>query len=253
MNVALYGRSCRRWTMTERGETALQRDSTTLGIGPSSLKWTGETLEIGIDELGMPLPRRVRGTIRLYPQVLPGVQFHLDAEATQIWQPIAPSARVEVRMTSPDLSWSGSGYFDHNRGSRPLECAFERWDWSRQSALKATHILYHTTAREGSRDCLALSIDSAGRIDQRLPPPRHGLAPARIWRIARTTLCDDGASARVLETLEDTPFYARSLVETSLWGVRGPSMHESLNLDRFAAPIVQAMLPFRMPRRSRWR
>jgi carotenoid 1,2-hydratase len=28
------------------------------------------------------------------------------------------------------------------------------------------------------------------------------------------------------------------------------AVHESLELDRFTLPIVQAMLPFRMPRRS---
>jgi carotenoid 1,2-hydratase len=29
------------------------------------------------------------------------------------------------------------------------------------------------------------------------------------------------------------------------------AMHESLSLDRFMRPWVQAMLPFRMPRRAR--
>jgi len=28
-------------------------------------------------------------------------------------------------------------------------------------------------------------------------------------------------------------------------------MHESLSLDRFKMPVVQAMLPFRMPRASK--
>jgi carotenoid 1,2-hydratase len=27
-------------------------------------------------------------------------------------------------------------------------------------------------------------------------------------------------------------------------------VHESLDLDRFRSPVVQAMLPFRMPRRT---
>jgi carotenoid 1,2-hydratase len=30
-------------------------------------------------------------------------------------------------------------------------------------------------------------------------------------------------------------------------------MHESLSLDRFASRWVQAMLPFRMPRRTGWK
>ena len=54
---------------------------------------------------------------------------------------------------------------------------------------------------------------------------------------------------QLVETLEDTPFYARSRIETQLYGERGNIFHESLELDRFASPVVKAMLPFRMPRR----
>ena len=55
--------------------------------------------------------------------------------------------------------------------------------------------------------------------------------------------------ATLARTLEDTPFYARSLVGTRLFGHAATSVHESLDLDRFRSRIVQAMLPFRMPRR----
>ena len=54
-----------------------------------------------------------------------------------------------------------------------------------------------------------------------------------------------------LRSLEDGPFYARSLIESTLLGERVHGVHESLSLDRFAAPWVQALLPFRMPRRAR--
>jgi carotenoid 1,2-hydratase len=52
----------------------------------------------------------------------------------------------------------------------------------------------------------------------------------------------------VRTTLEDTPFYARSVLETEVFGKRATAMHESLSLTRFSKPWVQAMLPFRMPR-----
>jgi carotenoid 1,2-hydratase len=35
-----------------------------------------------------------------------------------------------------------------------------------------------------------------------------------------------------------------------MMGERTSAMHESLDMDRFTAPLVQAMLPFRMPRRG---
>lgn len=61
---------------------------------------------------------------------------------------------------------------------------------------------------------------------------------------------DAGHPARVLRTLEDGPFYARSLVGATWLGEPVQALHESLSLRRFSAPWVQAMLPFRMPRRG---
>ena len=71
---------------------------------------------------------------------------------------------------------------------------------------------------------------------------------ASAWRIARRTRCESGASARVEQTLEDGPFYARSLLRTHLLGDEVGAMHESLDMTRWRRPLVQAMLPFRMPR-----
>jgi carotenoid 1,2-hydratase len=56
----------------------------------------------------------------------------------------------------------------------------------------------------------------------------------------------------VIETLEDTPFYARSVIAGDLMGERVTAVHESLWMDRFTSPVVQAMLPFRMPRVGRF-
>jgi carotenoid 1,2-hydratase len=55
----------------------------------------------------------------------------------------------------------------------------------------------------------------------------------------------------ILETFEDAPFYARSLLRGQWRGEQAMAVHESLSLDRFRAPWVQLMLPFRMPRRPR--
>jgi carotenoid 1,2-hydratase len=55
---------------------------------------------------------------------------------------------------------------------------------------------------------------------------------------------------RVMQTLEDTPFYARAVLESGLLGQRVVSVHETLNLRRLTSPVVQAMLPWRMPRRA---
>jgi carotenoid 1,2-hydratase len=57
-------------------------------------------------------------------------------------------------------------------------------------------------------------------------------------------------AAGLAQTLEDTPFYARSLVRAKLAGQPAFGVHETLSAERFATPWVQAMLPFRMPRRG---
>ena len=50
----------------------------------------------------------------------------------------------------------------------------------------------------------------------------------------------------------DAQFYSRSVVETMLNGERVQGVHEALDLDRFASPVVKSMLACRVPRRARW-
>ncbi len=90
-----------------------------------------------------------------------------------------------------------------------------------------------------------MRFDRSATPQETIPPQRAGL-PATLWRIPRYTRTDDAAKVRA--TLEDGPFYARSLVDTQLFGERTTAFHEQLSLDRFAAPWVRALLPFRMPR-----
>ena len=58
-------------------------------------------------------------------------------------------------------------------------------------------------------------------------------------------------AARVLRTLEDTPFYSRSMIVSGNDINHGSAIHESVDLDRFASRWVQTLLPFKMPRRVR--
>lgn len=69
------------------------------------------------------------------------------------------------------------------------------------------------------------------------------------WRVARSVRSD--GAAKIVKTLEDAPFYARSVLSAKLLGKPVTLIHESLSLDRFKMPLVQAMLPFRMPRALR--
>ena len=247
LNVALYGPRA-RWAMTERGAAALERAAAHLAIGPSRLEWRGDMLRVVIAEATMPWFGRVRGEVRLHPRALPGRGFAIDPAGRHRWTPLAPLARVEVALTAPALRWSGAGYCDMNAGAAPLEADFARWDWSCARVGAEAAVLYETWPRGGAAQTLALRFDARGTCEMFDPPPPLAL-PRTRWRVARRTRAE---AARVVRTLEDTPFYARSVLATRLLGTEAAGVHESLSLDRFRAPWVQAMLPFRMPRRAGW-
>ena len=248
LNVALYGRSTKHWALTERGSGDLSQDEALLKIGPSRLEWDGTTLTIDIDEITAPFPSRIRGTVRVTPSALTARVFDLDAEGRHRWHPVAPSARIDVAMERPGLHWSGNGYFDSNFGEAPLEAAFTAWDWGRARIEDGTAVLYDVLRRDGGKLSLALHFDDAGAIEPFDPPPQIAL-PHTFWRISRKARSAD-ENPLLIKTLEDTPFYARSLVGQTLMGEPTVAVHESLSLDRVANPIVRAMLPFRMPRHS---
>lgn len=247
-NVVLYGPRGKRWAMTERGRNSIVRGADTLTISNSSISVERDCVRLSIHETCVPLPFRLRGEVRLYPLALAHATYGIDRARRHFWRPIAPSARVEVEMASPDLRWQGHGYMDHNRGAAPLEDDFRNWTWTRLSMGRDSAILYDTTLRDGDDVSLALRFSADGKATVFDPPPMTPLQATR-WRVPREVRSETGGEASV-RTLEDTPFYARSAVTTQLLGNVASGMHESLLLDRFRSPIVQWMLPFRMPRRA---
>lgn len=248
----MYGRGGYRWSMTERGRRDLGRSADHLTIGPSSVRWSGGNLEIDINEICVPIPRALRGRVVVTPASAPSEPFALDAARRHIWQPIAPIARVVVEMDAPKLSWSGQAYVDSNLGSEPLEAAFRSWDWSRTIERDRTHIFYDIVARDGSVLSLAPVFGGAPRADapQVKLPGQVELKPS-LWRVPRKVRSESPNATAVLEAWEDGPFYARTLVSTQLGSEPVRAVHETVSLSRFSQPVVKAMLPFRMPRRTR--
>jgi carotenoid 1,2-hydratase len=215
------------------------------------MEWRDDALSVHIHEVATPWLRRMRGRIRLHAQTLYGRPHVLDAAGRHAWMPIAPSARVEVEFEEPRLRWRGHGYFDMNTGEEPLEAGFCGWHWSR-AALRdgAAALLYDATTRSGDARQLGLRIDRGG-LAEALPVAAPVVLGRTGWGIARHTRADAAQAAAVVRTLEDTPFYARSLISTTVQGEPVTAVHESLDLDRFARRWVQLLLPFRMPRRAR--
>jgi carotenoid 1,2-hydratase len=247
LNVALYRAGRDRWAMTERGRSDLSRDAAALQIGPSHVQWRDDALRIEVNEWTAPIPGRMRGTINLHAEAINATSFEIDDGGRHRWRPIAPRARIEVCFDNGALAWKGDAYLDSNWGAEPLERAFCCWDWSRAHSERGTTVHYDVVQRSGATRGLSLRFDREGRPSPVESPPRTQL-PDTFWKLARTTRGAADAPPRLLRTLEDSPFYARSSLTGAVDGAPADIMHESLSLDRFRSPIVRAMLPFRMPR-----
>ena len=246
INIGLYRPNGKLWAMTERGRSALARDADTFSVGPSQARWIGDSLHIDIAERSMPLGRRLAGRVIVRPEGLNQRRFSLDSEGRHTWQPIAPLARIEVAFKQPSWYWQGDAYVDTNAGQRPLEADFRSWHWSRGTDTGRTTINYAVTDLHGRERSLALAFMADGQHEELATPPVVEL-PDSGWRIGRKTQND--AIPVVERTLEDTPFYARSLLRVKdAQGTQRRIMHESLSLQRFSSTWVRTLLPFRMPR-----
>lgn len=247
VNVGLYLPRGGYWSMTERPHGSTRRSAAELAVGPSALRWDGRILRIDIDERSVPRLAPLRGSVSVLPEAGGGRECALDPGGRHRWQALAPMARVEVDFERPALRWRGTGYWDCNHGDEPLERAFRSWQWARTHlAGGITAIDYDALLRAGGRTRLHLRIgpDGTRTVDPLAPPLR---LPRSAWGIGRA-IATDASQARITRGLEDGPFYSRSLVGTTIDGQAVTTMHESLDLDRFASPWVQALLPFRMPR-----
>jgi carotenoid 1,2-hydratase len=248
MHVVLYGKK-NRWAMTERTDAALTQSRDCLTIGASSIRWEGDRAIIDIDEVTAPLPRRVRGQITVHCDHVYDRASYLDANREHRWWPINPRARAEVRLDSPGLNWDGHAYFDSNDGDVPLEQSFDYWNWSRASlADGGAAILYDLELKGGGFRSLALRYGTDGKVKDFVSPDQMLTLPRTRWLVERQTRCEPPAKPAIVESWVDSPFYSRSVVSTQLLGESVTAVHESLDMRRFVSPIVQIMLPVKVPR-----
>lgn len=248
LNVALYGEAGRRWAMTERGRRSVRRGAGEFSVGPSRMAWESNSLIVEFDERAAPWPRRVKGRIRLHTEGLCRFVTALDAGGLHRWGPIAPCARIEVELDHPAVRWSGAAYLDSNEGDEPIDRAFRDWDWSRARLEDgSTAVIYDVRPRSGQDRVIAERFAASGRHVAFEAPPRQML-PASGWRIARGVRTESGHPARVLQTLEDTPFYVRSTLSCGLLGESVTAIHESISMPRLVSMPVRLMLPWKMPR-----
>jgi carotenoid 1,2-hydratase len=196
----------------------------------------------------VPIPRRIQGRIKLWPQQLFAYSTALDAAGRHRWGPLAPASRIEVDLTSPDIQWQGHAYLDSNEGDEPVERGFHTWDWSRARLRDGSTVVFYDMQAPGTDDrLLSLRFTPKGTVES-IAPPAVQLLPKTAWRIQRRMRSDHRVKVR--EQLEDTPFYQRALLQFDYAGEPLLAFHETLSVPRLVSPVVQAMLPWRMPRRA---
>lgn len=256
INVALYGPPANRWTMTERGRKAMKRDAASFQVGPSRIRRDGADIVIDFDEVSVPRPpaqwllKRVKGQIRFSPDAVTARVFDIDAGGRHRWWPVSPTGRISVNFETGGEDWAGHGYMDSNWGTEPLERGFTLWDWARGRMPDGDAVIIYDAIRtDGSRGAISVRIGRDGRVETMPMPERTRLANG-FWGVPRAGHHDPGARASLTRTLEDGPFYTRSVIRTRLMSETVDMMHESLSGSRFASPVVKLMLPFRMPRRA---
>ena len=221
-------------------------------VGPSSLTWTGDQLVIDINEVSsLPLISRMRGRITVTPSAITGVELPLTPDGAHIWRPFAPVSHITVDLEAKGWQFTGHGYFDSNFGIRPLETDFSYWTWGRYPTQAGATCFYDATRRDGSslEAAIGFSADGAARS---VPAPPRTPFKRTLWALRRETRADPGTTPRQTKAMLDAPFYSRAVVETQINGEVTQGVHEALDLNRYANPLLKPMLAVRVPRRAGW-
>jgi carotenoid 1,2-hydratase len=245
LNVAIYGRGARVWSLRERVANCVH-GAAELRLGPNSMSWEKDALVVRIDERTTPFGRPIRGIVRLTPQATPGLALPLDAAGRHTWWPVAPLSRIDVALSEPALRFEGQGYHDANAGDAPLDDDFRGWSWARARAGNRALVTYDVVERQGSRRTLAFAIDH-GVTTLDVAPLR---LPRGHWGVERHIAADRGATAEILRSLEDGPFYTRALVRTHLGGSPVIALQETLSAERLRRAWVRFLTGFRMGKAS---
>ncbi|MCA0928493.1 carotenoid 1,2-hydratase [Ruegeria profundi] len=252
INVATYGPGG-RFTMTDRGRSALRLTRDSITVGPSSMRWDGNHLIIDINEMGAPpLITPVRGRVTLRPTGLTAVEMPLTEDAAHIWRPFAPTAYIDVDLAARGWKWSGHGYFDANFGTRALEEDFSTWSWGRFPTKGGSTCFYDAERLDGSVLNSAVFFGEDGQHEIAALQPKTRLKRS-LWAVRRETRADTGYRPKQVMNMLDAPFYSRAMVQTQLGGEETTGVYEALDLRRFRSPLLKPILAVRVPRRASWR
>jgi carotenoid 1,2-hydratase len=191
-----------------------------------------------------------------------------DASSKHVWNPIAPACRVEgtLRLAprgggeATEESFAGTGYEDHNYGSRPLTEGIDRWHWGRAHLGDTTVVFYHNELTGGrAESVLAVVSESAEpfhadwvefdvtRWGRRILCPRFPREVSLRGAAGDKTVRLDG---RVRTILDWGPFYMRFLTdfdcEVGGTVLSGPGISEYLDPRGLRARVLRPLVKTRI-------
>ena len=177
-----------------------------------------------------------------------GHRASLDQKRDHAWWAIAPVGAIDVAFESPSVRFRGLGYHDANFGVEGLEEGFRSWNWSRASTATGACLTYDAIDLAGNPTSATLSVNEHGELVPRATPemlaPR--MLPRSSWGLSRFARSE--APSFLRRSLEDGPFYARALIQTSHDRKVALAMHEVLDATRLSKSWVRFLAPFRMGR-----
>ncbi len=216
------------------------------------MRWLNDELVIDIKEVSsLPLISRMRGQITIKPSGITSVEMPLTPDGAHVWRPFAPTARISVSLEAQGWQFDGHGYFDSNFGTRPLEADFRTWNWARYPTNTGATCFYDAKRRDGTTLNAAIAFEPDGTALS-VAGPAATPFKRTLWALRRETRADPGTIPKQVKPMLDAPFYSRSVVQTQIDGEVVEGVHEALDLDRYASPILKPMLAVRVPRRKRW-
>lgn len=216
-------------------------------VEPSDVVWEADRVRLG----GSGLDVRIEGG-QVYMQAalqgqLPGCAWHAEldvigplrqpsgpepSQAAHEWTILTAVARGTASLTarSEHLAVEGRAYFDRNAGDASLDgldCA--SWTWGRLAFPAAERVWYLATDTEGRHHSLAMTVHADGRSEL-----VRGIVEARGQRRGRWGMpypaeiaVGDSLAVRMPRPIDDSPFYARYVVQGECDGQPGLGFAEA--------------------------
>lgn len=166
-----------------------------------------------------------------------------STEQSHRWNLIQPSAATEGELringfSNEVISFTGSGYHDHNTGMEPMKESFIDWYWGRFHFPGYTLIYYLMNEENGRRDCAWL-IDQSNNVTELNGEIELLDVGLNIFGLksARKIEMDTGVISFLIQQetlLDDGPFYQRfnSRLMIKLDG----KLHQATGISEYICP-----------------